>query len=75
LKEAGMVPAFHSKAVSHGKNVQATNSRAGTVHPCQTQFFVLYIFCYNVYLCTVHIKMSMIKQKERREGHQLFKKE
>ncbi len=31
LKEAGMVPAFHSKAVSHGKNVQATNSRAGTV--------------------------------------------
>jgi hypothetical protein len=31
VKEAGMVPAFHSKAVSHGKNVQATNSRAGTV--------------------------------------------
>jgi hypothetical protein len=26
-----MVPAFHSKAVSHGKNVQPTNSRAGTV--------------------------------------------
>ncbi len=30
-KEAGMVTAFHSKAVSHGKNAQATNSRAGTV--------------------------------------------
>jgi hypothetical protein len=30
-KEAWMVPAFHSKAVSHGKNVQATYSRAGTV--------------------------------------------
>jgi hypothetical protein len=32
VKEAGMVPAFHSKAVSHGKNVQATNSWAGTVY-------------------------------------------
>ncbi len=35
VKEAGIVPAIQSKAVSHGKNVQATNSRAGTVvHPC-----------------------------------------
>jgi hypothetical protein len=29
-----MVPAFHAKAVSQGKNVQATNSRAGTVQQC-----------------------------------------
>jgi hypothetical protein len=29
--EVGMVPAFHSEAVSHGKNIQVTNSQVGTV--------------------------------------------
>ncbi len=55
VKEAVMVPAFHSKAVSHGKNVQATNSRAGTVCitavcPVNTQSLTLptqlfFLFC------------------------------
>ncbi len=38
-----MVPAFHSKAVSHGKNVQVTNSRAGTVGGVGVRNYKIYI--------------------------------
>jgi hypothetical protein len=44
--EVGMVPAFHPEAVSHGLNVQATNSRAGTVKMLNTTPATGYLYLY-----------------------------
>ncbi len=56
VKEAGMVPAFHSKAVSHGKNVQATNSRAGTVSSVTwNAFSVIWSACS---INTIHVPVK-----------------